>query len=164
MLEGMKEAAIEEKQHAIDIGSFHEEVPYIKVVCDGDGGWSKRSHKHTYKAASGVAIVVGAHTQKVLFVGVRSSRCATCRRADSMGTESPEHNCQKNWDKSAQAMEADIFLEGFQQAEGRLGIHYMKIVGDGDSSLLHRFYFQEHQAIQTAATGAEKEGHYLTPL
>lgn len=29
----------------------------------GDGGWSKLSHKHSYNAKSGVAVIIGQHTK-----------------------------------------------------------------------------------------------------
>ncbi|KAJ8307596.1 hypothetical protein KUTeg_014850 [Tegillarca granosa] len=39
------------------------------VICDG--GWSKRSHKHTYNAlGGGVAVIIVAETQKPLYIGV----------------------------------------------------------------------------------------------
>ena len=38
-------AAGEEKRNAIERGSFHEGVSAIAVIVDG--GWSKRSHKHS---------------------------------------------------------------------------------------------------------------------
>ena len=41
-----------EKQLTIEKGSYHNGVPAITVVVDG--GWSKRSHKHSYNANSGV--------------------------------------------------------------------------------------------------------------
>ena len=53
----MKEAAEEEK---IERGSFHDGVPAITVIVDG--GWSKRSHKHSYNAKSGAVIIIGTHT------------------------------------------------------------------------------------------------------
>ena len=34
--------------------------PAITVIVDG--GWSKRSHKHSYNAKSGVAIIIGKQT------------------------------------------------------------------------------------------------------
>ena len=43
--ESMKEAAGEEKRNTIERGSFHKGVPAIAVIVDG--GWSKRSHKHS---------------------------------------------------------------------------------------------------------------------
>ena len=41
----MKKAAGKEKRNAIERGSFHKGVPAIAVIVDG--GWSKRSHKHS---------------------------------------------------------------------------------------------------------------------
>ncbi len=46
------EAGQEERNIAEEKGSFHEGVPAITVIVDG--GWSKRSHKHSYNAKSGV--------------------------------------------------------------------------------------------------------------
>lgn len=35
-------------------------------------------------------------------------------------------------------MEADIVLEGFKQAESKHGLRYIRVVGDGDSSVYAR--------------------------
>ena len=35
-----------------------------------DGGWSKRTHKHSYNAKIGVAVIFGVHTKKLLFLRV----------------------------------------------------------------------------------------------
>lgn len=48
---------------AIKQGNFHNGVPSITVVCDG--GWSKRSHRHTYNALEGVGVIFGAATGKI---------------------------------------------------------------------------------------------------
>ena len=74
--ESMKEAAEEEKRNAIQQGSLHEGVPAISVIFDG--GWSKRSHKHSYNAKSGTSIIIGVHTGKLLHVGVRNKYCSVC--------------------------------------------------------------------------------------
>ena len=52
LLKSMAEAGREEKELAISRGDYHEGVPAITVIVDG--GWSKRSHKHSYNANSGV--------------------------------------------------------------------------------------------------------------
>ena len=44
----MVEAGKEEKRLAEERGDFHEGVPVITVIVDG--GWSKRSHRHSYNA------------------------------------------------------------------------------------------------------------------
>ena len=51
--ESMKEAAEEEKRNAIKRGLFHEGVPAIAVIVDG--GWSKRTHKHSQSLASALS-------------------------------------------------------------------------------------------------------------
>ena len=45
----------EERVLAIAQGDFHNGVPAIIL----DGGWSKRSHKHSYNAKSGVGVIFG---------------------------------------------------------------------------------------------------------
>ena len=70
------EAAVEEKKLAIERNSFHEGVPAITVIVDG--GWSKRSHKHSYNAKSGVAIIIGKKTGKLLYIEVRNKYCTMC--------------------------------------------------------------------------------------
>ncbi len=96
-----------------------------------DGGWSKRSHKHSYNANSGVAIIIGKATGKLLYLGVRNKYCAAC----AQGVSTEKHQCYKNWTSSSSEMETDILLEGFCAAESTHGVRYMRMVGDGDSSV-----------------------------
>ena len=51
------EARKEDKWLAEERGDFHESVPAITVIVDG--GWSKRSHKHSYNAKSGEGVIIG---------------------------------------------------------------------------------------------------------
>jgi hypothetical protein len=53
----MKEAGEEERKLVESRAQFHHGIPAITVVVDG--GWSRHSHKHTYTALGGVAIIVG---------------------------------------------------------------------------------------------------------
>ncbi len=76
LLTSMAEAGQEEKRIAEERRSFHESVPAITVIVDG--GWSKRSHKHSYNAKSGVAIIIGKATGKLLYIGVRNKYCHAC--------------------------------------------------------------------------------------
>ena len=56
LIEAMAQAGREEKQNAIDKGHYHQGVSAISPVV-ADGGWSKRSHKHSYNAKSSVALI-----------------------------------------------------------------------------------------------------------
>ena len=106
-------------------------VPSITVIADG--GWSKRTHKHSYNAMGGVGVIIGAETKKLLHIGIRNKYCCVCQRAESVGCKAKEHECFKNWELSSQAMEADIIVEGFLKAN-EYGVRYMTLIADGDSS------------------------------
>ena len=125
----MAEAGREEKRLAEEREDFHEGVPAITVIVDG--GWSKRSHKHSYNANSGVAIIVGKATGKLLYIGVRNKYCTAC----TQGIPKENHTCYRNWDASSSQMKTDIMVEGFYQCERVHGVRYLCFIGDGDSSV-----------------------------
>ena len=91
-----------------------------------DCGWSKCSHKHSYNAKSGVTIIIGKETGKLLHIGIRNKFCAAC----TQGIPKENHSCFKNWSASSSEMESDILLEGFMQAERVHGVRYTRFVSD----------------------------------
>jgi len=125
----MAEAGREEKRLAEERRDYHQGVPAITVIVDA--GWSKRSHRHSYNAKSGVGIIIGQATGKILHIGVRNKYCTAC----TQGIPPETHKCFKNWDESSSQMESDIILEGFKQAEEVHGVRYLRFIGDGDSSV-----------------------------
>lgn len=135
MAEELVKAGAEERRLAIERGDYHEDVPAIPVVVDG--GWSKRTHKHSYNANSGVGVIFGATTRKLLYVAVRNKYCSVCSIAHRNGVEPKEHDCFKNWSGSSCAMETDTITEGFLRSEVMHGLRYMHLVGDGDSSVFY---------------------------
>ena len=78
--EELLEAGKEEKQIAIE-----------NVVVDA--GWSKRSHKHSYNANSGVGVIFGNATKGLLYIGVRNKYCSICSIAEKKGNNVPDHQC-----------------------------------------------------------------------
>lgn len=130
----MKEAAEEEKKIAIAANNVDADgVPYNVVIVDG--GWSHRSYGHGYSANSGVAVIIGKATKKLLFLGVRNKYCSICACAEASKVTIPEHICFLNWRGSSPAMEADIIVEGFRLSEEMYNLRYKSYVGDGDSSV-----------------------------
>ena len=65
----------------------------------------------------GVGVIIGAETKKLLHIGIRNKYCCMCQRAENVGCKPKEHNCFKNWHFSSQAMEADVIVEGFLNAD-----------------------------------------------
>lgn len=134
----MLQAGREEKRLAEEEGQLCEdgETPYITVVVDG--GWSHRSHGHRYTANSGVAVIIGHRTRKLLYLAVRNKVCTTCEYYNRKQVPVKKHTCYKNWDKCSSAMEPDIIVEGFQQSMRMHGLQYRIFIGDGDSSVHHQ--------------------------
>nr|XP_022909154.1 uncharacterized protein LOC111420407 [Onthophagus taurus] len=130
----MEKAGKEELSIAIQKGHFSSDgVPWITVHCDG--GWSKRSYGHSYNALSGTAVVIGKETVLVLFVGVRNKYCCICTRAANLRQFPSQHRCFKNWEASSTGMETDILVEAFNNSISMHGVKYLKMIGDGDSSV-----------------------------
>lgn len=92
-------------------------MPTITLIVDR--GWSKRSHRHSYNAISGVGIIIGKRTVKLLYIGVRNKYCTVY----TQGIPAEQHWCHKNWDESSSQMETDIILKGFLQAEKTHGVN-----------------------------------------
>ena len=55
--ESMLAAGKKEKQLAIKNNQYHQGIPAISVIVDG--GWCKRTHKHSHNALSGVGVIFG---------------------------------------------------------------------------------------------------------
>ena len=69
-------AGLEEKRLAIARGEYHQGIPATTVVVDA--GWSKRSHKHSNNANSGVGVIFGFFTKRLLFIGIHNKYSCTC--------------------------------------------------------------------------------------
>lgn len=80
-------------------------------------------------------MIVGYHTKKVLFFGVRNKYCTICAKGVSKSSTPAKHTCYKNWDGNSSAMESDIIVEGFKNSIQLYGVKYNKVIGDGDSNV-----------------------------
>ena len=123
LIEEMEATGREERRLAVKCSDSHKGVPAITVIVDG--GWSKRSHKYSYNAKSGVAVVIGKLTKQLLYLGVRNNLCAVCAQAEKVGQEPRAYTYCLNWSGSSSAMEADILVKGFCQAEEMYGLLYI---------------------------------------
>ena len=129
----MKSAGEEERTLAISQNRYHQGVPAITVILDGR--WCKRTHRHSYNAKSGVGVIIGKETGKILFIGVRNKFCSICSRANNLKQHPAKHTCFRNWNSSSSAIETDIILEGFLKCETQQGLRYISFIGDGNSSI-----------------------------
>lgn len=147
--ECLREAAEEESRAAIERGDVDpiDGVPFITVVTDGT--WSKRSYNRNFTALSGVGAIVGAHTEKVLWIGVKNKYCVTCVRAFNKKVTPNAHSCTRNFKGPSSEMEWETILEGFNSSVEQYNLRYMNVIADGDSStysklLEHKPYGDRH--------------------
>ena len=82
-------AGKQERELAVLNGCYHNGVPAITLVVDTE--WSKRSHKHSYNVKSGVGVIFGAATKKLLFIGVRNKYCSVCAASEHHNLPTPSH-------------------------------------------------------------------------
>lgn len=87
-----------EKNLAIERGDIlnidGKEIPFITVVVDGS--WAKRSYGHGYNSNAGSAVIIGARTNKILWLGSKIKTCCICDKKSDSDTIKP-HDCFKNW-------------------------------------------------------------------
>ena len=133
----MVKAGQEEKNMAITKKEMFEGVPAISVTVDG--GWSKRPHKHSYNAKSGVAVIIGNATRKLLYLVVRNKYCSICTVALNKGSPPSKHRCYRNWDGSSCAI-------CWWRDSGQQQVRYMHMTGDGDSSVLANREWEAYRA------------------
>lgn len=126
-----------EAEMAIANGSYVtvEGIQYPAITVIVDGGWSKRSYGHSFSSNSGVAVIIGAQTRKVIYADTRITTCYVCQKKRNLDVPIPNHKCFKNWEKSATAMESDIILAGFSSSIKMYNLVYYRFIGDGDSSV-----------------------------
>ncbi|XP_054259250.1 uncharacterized protein LOC128983994 [Macrosteles quadrilineatus] len=129
----MQRNAEEEKKIALEKGNIFQGKPYITVI--GDGGWAKRSYGHGMSSKSGVDIIIGAETKKILFLGVKNKFCFTCSNSRK---KRQDHICYKNYTGPSTGMESSVIVEGFKRSEEDYGLIYKYYIGDGDSSVFAR--------------------------
>lgn len=99
----MVEAGKEEKDHALSIGSLNDDGTAM-IAVSGDACWSKLSYGTNYSASSGVGAIVGMHSKKVLYYGVKNKVCNICSRAETEGAQPPKHYCFKKFQGPSSAM------------------------------------------------------------
>jgi len=106
----------------------------INIIVSYDMGWSKRGNGRSYDSLNGYAAIIGFASKKVLDYTTRNRKCSLCDR----NHDPTSHDCRKNFEGSAKAMEADAGVElvtrskVLQDAKLNVGV----LIGDEDSSTI----------------------------
>ncbi|KAL6448018.1 hypothetical protein ACFW04_000212 [Cataglyphis niger] len=131
-MENMKLASKAEKQLAIKKKQSYKQYSIIVVA---DSGWMKRSYGSAYDSLSGIGVIIGYRTGKILFLDIRNKFCTLCNVAERNDIEPNAHKCYKNFDRNASStsMESDAIVKDFKCSLQMHSLIYKTIVADGDS-------------------------------
>ena len=125
----------------------------ITVSCDGT--WQRRG----FASKNGVSTVI-THSQgkpgKVIDVEVMTSYCAICSNAKG---NPPQHNCKKNHNGSAGAMESVGMQRIFARSVANRGVRYVNFLGDGDCKSYKHVCDSEPYGPDVNITKLECVGH-----
>lgn len=154
------EAGEEDRKLALEAGDVDSDgIPFTTVIVDG--AWAKRSYKTNYNALSGVACIIGYRTKKILYVAVKNKYCCVCEKHKSNRDETPNHHCFKNWTGPSTAMESGVILEGFQCSVRMHNLKYLRLIGDGDSSVYKKIQDSKPYGPDSFVEKIECRNHIL---
>ncbi|VDI08997.1 Hypothetical predicted protein [Mytilus galloprovincialis] len=100
--------------------------------------WQKRGSGRSYNSPSGIGSILGQHTGKVMGFKVCSTLCRICDTVSTSRKEPNLHDCPRNWDKSAKAMEADTAARLLKILEETTGLQVDTLIMDDDSSTISK--------------------------
>ncbi|XP_061193563.1 uncharacterized protein LOC133201777 [Saccostrea echinata] len=109
----------------------------VEIRVAADAGWQTRSSGRKYNSYSGHSVLIGDKSGKILRYDYRCRKCRLCENAKRKGIQPIDHDCRKNWDGSAKAMEPDMIVGMLKDLE-KENIHPHELVMDDDSTAISR--------------------------
>ena len=96
------------RAHTDSIVTNHHERTFspVDLVVSADMGWQKRSSGRKYDSPSGHMFLIGSSTNKIIEYDLKCVSCTICLSAKKNNKVPKPHNCFKNFDGHAKAMEA----------------------------------------------------------
>ena len=97
VVKSLQNAIEEEKFLAEQRGEERDADGFWRIPVIVDGGWAKRSYGHSFNSKSGVAVICGRFSRKILYVGVKNTFCTICSRVKTLKERPRPHKCAANW-------------------------------------------------------------------
>ncbi|XP_011876984.1 PREDICTED: uncharacterized protein LOC105567056, partial [Vollenhovia emeryi] len=104
----------------------------VRVFAAYDMGWSRRSNGRQYDSLNGYGSLIGKESGLVLDFATKNRKCRRC----DIGHEPSNHDCRKNFQGSAKAMEPDAAVDLCVKSSilKENNIQVGVFIGDNDSS------------------------------
>lgn len=106
----------------------------INIIVSYDMGLSKRGNGRSYNSLNGYGSVIGLLSGKILDFATRNRKCKQC----DIGRTKAEHDCRKNFQGSAKAMEPDVGAALVNESTilKEKSLNVRVVIGDEDSSTI----------------------------
>eukprot|EP00795_Rhopilema_esculentum_P002650 gene2650-847_t len=122
------------KQAYRDIGVVPDKNGILNISVSFDGTWQRRGHS----SHNGVGAVIELITGLPIDYEILSNFCLKCKIAEEnpLNKEDQEkhlQNCGKNFDGSANSMEAECAVRLWRRSKENFCLHYTTMLSDGDS-------------------------------
>jgi len=114
-------------------GAVVDSLGRTAISVSYDGNWAKRSYKHSYNSLLGGGWMFGFYSQLPVANFTLNKYCGLC----ALAKKKRDHDCPKNWDKSAKAMEPEIAVK-CSLLLSELGLRVAVIIGDEDATVLSK--------------------------
>ena len=117
--------------------SWKEKTPFPvdehpRITVSYDTGWNKRSNGKRHDSPSGHSVAAGQEQRLACLASVLSAFCQIC---SLFGDEAPAHDCAKNFNGTAGAMEPHALLTFAEEAYNKYHVVLGTIIADDDSTM-----------------------------
>ena len=108
----------------------------VDITASYDMGWQRRSSGRAYNSRSGVGVLIGKESGKLLAYSSRISNCKQCE-VNETKKKTKVHDCRLNWQGSSKAMEGDVAVELVKSVESEK-CRISTIIGDDDATTISK--------------------------
>jgi len=127
-----------EVNQAIQEDGERAHSPIPRITASFDMGWQVRSSGGKYGSCTGHAMLIGAHSRKIMDSIVFNKRCNICNKHEQRRIETgqlvKQHRCMKNYDGTSKSMEAAALVAMLCRMPQEKGVSIKAIISDDDSN------------------------------
>ncbi|XP_034935711.1 uncharacterized protein [Chelonus insularis] len=133
----------------------------VNIIVSYDMAWSKRGAGNSYDSFNGYGAIIGFLSKKIIDYGTRNRKCRQCgKNADK------KHDCRKNFQGSAKAMEADLgsALVNDSSILKEANVNVRVLIGDEDSATISSVRKNSAHSIVKFADYNHLRKHFVSDL
>jgi ribosomal protein L37AE/L43A len=127
-----------EVSQAVQADGEAAHLPIPRIMASFDMDWQVRSSGRKYGSCTGHAMLIGAHSRKIMDSIVYNKRCTICNKHKQRRIETGQivkkHECMKNYDGTSKSMKAAALVSMLCHTPQEKGVSIKAIISDDDSN------------------------------